>query len=228
MYNVTKLPTDQFGMLYRPSLNTMNPLYDNADYLYGTKNVPQEFSDRNHQVLLESFLSVRDHCPAILEIGVCRNGEKSSTHVFLENKLPDTVYLGVDIEDKSFLDNYDENIFTLKTDSANFDTVVGYLKSLDVDQIGYLLIDGWHSTNASFRDQRYCELLMPGGCLFMHDTSIHPCLCVWDGLDPDIFDKTKLFAELNDDYGCGIARLKPGKSFGEINKVADHEDTDSE
>lgn len=40
--------------------------------------------------------------------------QNSSTKVFLENKRPQDVYVGIDIEDKSSLNDLSRNIYTLQ------------------------------------------------------------------------------------------------------------------
>jgi predicted O-methyltransferase YrrM len=133
-----------------------------------------EFSDCNRASLLEHFLKVRDHCTSILEIGVCRNGSDSSTHVFLENKLNTTHYFGVDIEDKTFLDNADQNIHTIKTSSSNIEEIWTAMQDKGVTKIDFLFIDGWHTINQVKRDWEFTKFLSVNGIVGFHDTSCHP------------------------------------------------------
>ena len=108
--------------------------------VFGTYAGP-EFSECNRECLIESFSEIRDQCGVIVEIGVHRNGEQSSTECFLRNKNKDTLYLGVDIEDKSFLDNHGKNIHTIQSNSSNYDEIISYLSERGCDSIDYLFID---------------------------------------------------------------------------------------
>ena len=71
-------------------------------------------SDANQAALLEKFMSVRDNCRAILEIGVSREGPDSFTNIFLRNKKPETAYVGIDTEYKGFLNNDRERVYTIQ------------------------------------------------------------------------------------------------------------------
>ena len=133
-----------------------------------------EFSDANHRALQFAIDLCTPKAKTFLEIGVCRNGSKSSTHTILRN-LPDGgVYLGVDIEDKTFLDNSSKGIHTIKTSSSNYSEVVDRLKILGVEQLDFIFIDGWHSINQVLADWEYSNLLSEGGVVGFHDTTSHP------------------------------------------------------
>jgi len=134
-----------------------------------------EVTEANRNALNERFLRVRDNCPAILEIGVCRNGENSHTHIFLKNKNPDTIYVGIDLDDKSFLDRKDQKIFTIKNNSTNVNLNFKKMQEeFGVTQFGFIFIDGNHSINQVLADWEYTQWLMPGGIVGFHDTTHHP------------------------------------------------------
>lgn len=133
-----------------------------------------EFSDRNREELTKHFMKIKDNCEAILEIGVCRNNDRSSTYSFLNNKNDDTVYIGIDIQDKSFLNNEEKNIHTMKVNSSNFQDVINFAKSKGVEKFDFIFIDGWHSINQVIDDWRYTELLSEGGIVGFHDVTRHP------------------------------------------------------
>lgn len=133
-----------------------------------------EFTDCNRQNLLEHFLKVKDNCSAILEIGVCRNQEQSSSYVFLNNKLQETIYFGVDIEDKTFLDNAEQNVYTIKTSSSNIEEIWAEMQSKGVKQLDFIFIDGWHTINQVKRDWEFTRFLSPNGIVGFHDTASHP------------------------------------------------------
>lgn len=133
-----------------------------------------EFSECNRVQLLEKFLKVKDHAKAVLEIGVCRNGDQSSTHVFLQNKKPETVYVGIDLENKSFLHELGENIHTFAANSSDLESNMARVRELGVEQFDFILIDGHHSINQVYRDWEYTSWLAPGGIVAFHDTAEHP------------------------------------------------------
>lgn len=158
-------------------IRTENAAYNDQDlnfphpsYYHGQV----EFTEANQNSLLEYFLKVRDNCKAILEIGVCRNGQNSSTYVFLNNKLDNTKYVGIDLEDKSFLNNTEKNIYTIKDSSSNIESNIEKIKSLEINEFDFIFIDGWHSINQVLTDWEYTNLLSNKGIVGFHDVSCHP------------------------------------------------------
>jgi hypothetical protein len=134
-------------------------------------------SDCNLDNIRDYFLKIKDKCKCIVEIGVDCNGtstERTSTRIFLDNKLDDTIYFGVDIEDKSYLNDESKNIFTLKVDSSDIQSVIDFINSKGVSEIDFLFIDGWHSINQVMREWEYTKYLSDFGIVGFHDTSIHP------------------------------------------------------
>lgn len=160
--------------------------YDYVDYMSGhDPRIPrpegyiwppaEEMSQANRDYILDRFLRVKNNCRAILEIGVNRElNPKSSTSVFIENKLDSTLYIGVDFDDKSYLDSPAKNIFTIREESEkflqNFDTI----KKLGVQEFDFIFIDGNHSIHNVLLDWEYTALLSPIGIVGFHDTSQHP------------------------------------------------------
>jgi len=47
---------------------------------------PKEVTDCNRLALMQNFMTVRDNCNAILEIGIGRNREESFCYVFFNSK----------------------------------------------------------------------------------------------------------------------------------------------
>lgn len=133
-----------------------------------------EFTQENHKALQKAIDSCKTPPRTFLEIGVCRNGDGSSTHTIIKNIPKDGVYLGVDIKDKTYLNNPEKGINTIKTNSSNYDEVVSKLKSLGVDTIDFIFIDGWHSINQVLLDWEYTKILSNGGVVAFHDTNNHP------------------------------------------------------
>lgn len=168
----------------------------------------EEVTDCNRLALEEQFLKVRDNCKAILEIGIGRNGDKSFGHVFFSNKKDETVYVGLDIEDRSWLCDCGENVYTIQGDSSNYDEMVRIIKEqFNVDQFDFIFIDGLHSINQVLKDWEYTNLLSENGIVGLHDTSHHigPYLFIRN-LNKEKWDVVENACP--QDYGIGFARKK--------------------
>jgi cephalosporin hydroxylase len=171
----------------------------------------QEVTECNREALKQQFLKVKDNCKAILEIGIGRNGKDSFATVFFENKNNDTKYVGVDIEDRSWLVDYGENIFTIQGNSSNYDEIVEIVKDkFEIDEFDFIFIDGLHSLNQVLKDWEYTNLLSDTGIVGLHDTSHHigPYLFVRN-LDKDKWDVIENACPK--DYGIGFATKKNKK-----------------
>lgn len=178
-----------------------------------TTGVVQTMSVGNIENIKSSFDRVKETAKCILEIGVDANiGETdmTSSKFFITNKKDSTVYVGVDINPKSYLNNPDKNVFTLQTNSGNIEEVMAFIRSRGLESIDYLFIDGWHSINQCMIEWEYTKWLAPGGVVGFHDSKSHP--------GPHIFlnhlDATKwnvivdaCWSDKND-YGVGFAWLK--------------------
>lgn len=182
-----------FGAPYAEKLKIPNPY--------------QEFSPCNHENLVKAISACRVVPKFFLEIGVNRNGSYSSTQTIFNHIPQGGVYLGVDIDDRSYLNNPSKGIYTIKTSSSNFDLVSKMLKDLNVEFLDFILIDGWHSINQVLDDWEYTSLLSPDGVVAFHDTTAHP--------GPNAFinslntDKWEVFANCcPDDFGFGYCYLK--------------------
>ena len=168
-----------------------------------------EFSEWNASQLTKYFSKVSPHAKAILEIGVCRNDYKSSTWCFLNNKNKDTFYFGIDIEDKSFLDNEDDNIYTLRTSSSNIEEIMEFINSKGVFQFDFIFIDGWHSINQVLDDWKFSEYLAKNGIVGFHDTNHHPGPMLFvDNLDTEKFIVDKKCTTYIVDYGISFVSKK--------------------
>lgn len=173
---------------------------------YGKK---VELSDWNRSQLNKHFSKVSKHAKAILEIGVCRNDDKSSTWSFINNKRPDAFYFGVDIEDKSFLNNEENNVYTLKTSSSNFEEIMKFVNSKGIEKFDFIFIDGWHSINQVLDDWKFTEFLADGGVVGFHDTNCHPGPMLFvDNLNPDKYDIEKCCTTWMVDYGISFVSRK--------------------
>lgn len=168
----------------------------------------QEFSDCNRANLEQYFMRIRDNCRAILEIGVCRNGGDSSTHVFLNNKREDCVYVGIDLDDKSFLDNAERHIHTIKNTSSDIEGNMAKIREFGVDKFDFIFIDGWHSINQCYLDWEYTQWLSDLGIVGFHDVSCHPGPYAFiRALDTDKW--TVITNTCPDDWGIGFAWKNP-------------------
>lgn len=167
----------------------------------------KEVTHCNRYHLLEQFNKVRDNCKAILEIGIGRNAEESFAYVFFKNKKKDTVYIGLDLEDRTFLNDNDKNIYTILGNSSNYEENLRKFKDLGVDKFDFIFIDGWHSINQVLADWEYTNLLADGGIVGFHDTSCHPgpnnFVKALDVNKWDVFENC-----CPEDWGIGFARKK--------------------
>lgn len=142
-----------------------------------TDNYFISMSPCNMKSLKDYFYLIKNKAKCILEIGVdsnCVKTEMSSTNVFLNNKNKDTYYFGLDIEDKSYLNDEKNNVFTIKEDASNIDNVMNIIRSRGIEKIDFLFIDGWHSINQVMREWEYTRWLSDFAIVGFHDTAIHP------------------------------------------------------
>jgi predicted O-methyltransferase YrrM len=172
----------------------------------------EDFSVHNQMSLLPRFLSIKENCRCIVEIGVSRSKRfnNTSTSIFLNNKRDDTHYLGIDIEDKTYLNNIDLNINTIQTRSEHIDVVMEKLNSMGVDRIDFLFIDGWHSINQVLAEWEYTKLLSDTGVVGFHDTAYHPGPHFFiNNLNQDKWNvMSNACADIINDYGIGFAWKK--------------------
>jgi hypothetical protein len=178
----------------------------------GISNGVQEFSIDNQAILSKHFndLLLRKDKINIVEIGVNRNPYNiSSTSIFLDGKRKDDIYVGIDIEDKSFLNDVNNNVFTIKSPSQNISNIFNKLNDYGIGEIDLLMIDGWHSINQIYLEWCfYTKLLSENGIVVIHDTNAHlgPYFLV-KSIDTDIYDVYKYVNDVQD-YGISVAIKK--------------------
>ena len=138
--------------------------------------VPYSISECNMQHIKEQFGKIKDQSKFILEIGVTSetNFVSSSTRVFKENKNSDTIYLGLDIDDRSYLLDPSNNFYTLAQRAENYSVVENFMLEHNLDKIDFLFIDGWHSINQVLLEWEYTKYLSDFGIVGFHDTAYHP------------------------------------------------------
>lgn len=211
--NVESFPTDIVGLscVYKMSTDDLNtqdyPWYPTG----GCGNGHREFTVDDQKVVktyLDLMISLKEKIN-ILEIGVHRNTfDESSTSVFLNNKRKGDVYVGIDIADKSFLDNMETNVHTICTDSTNVDQNVQIIKDLGINEIDILMIDGYHSIDTVYSDWKYTSILSKDGIILMHDTNVHPGpYFLMKSIDYDKYHVKKYFYDIRD-WGIGVAIRK--------------------
>lgn len=223
MYNSVAVPTDIFGLKYRPHIiGTLAPNHhinpDDIDQSQPVWDIRREhdpvddyeFSFCNRETLKEQFNLVRDTAKLILEIGVHRagiNDTRTSTYALLTEKRSETIYIGVDTEDRSFLCNIGPNIHTLQCGSQEHGKILAKIIELGVDPLfDFIFIDGWHSVNQCMEDWKYVQFLRIGGIVGMHDTNGHPGpVLLFDAIDESKFEKQK-YCVNGQDFGIAFAR----------------------
>lgn len=206
-YNFIKEPTIIDGLSYIPKLIDYSMDADSApcgDPFYGSPE--NEVSDAEREEL-RKITSQLLHTPInIMEIGINRNGTRSFTHVLL-NKHVESKYLGIDIDDRSSLNNPPSNIHTLRTDSANQELIRQTLNQLGMKELSILFIDGWHSVNMCINDWKYSDLVVPGGYVIFHDVHMHPGPNVFmDAIDPKKYSVSIPLKNQPGHYSIGIAK----------------------
>ncbi len=208
---LTKKSSDLYGLKYLPSLH---PHFDDhadciEEFMESKRlQIKQEFSDYDKNILLKHLNKIKNYAKCILEIGVNRNPyHQSSTEVILNNKNKETIYIGIDIKDKSFLNDPENNIHTIKSSSSNHHLVYKLMDKYNVHEIDFILIDGLHSVNQVLEDWKYVKRLSQNGIIMMHDISVHPGPnTVFNAIDANLFFKIKY--EKKDDWGVGIIQHK--------------------
>lgn len=154
----------------------------------------------------------------IVEIGVNVGDKKGNVDVFhprwpsftsslVTSKHDDVAYVGIDIDDKSYMDDAAKGIFTIACDSRNREAVHAFLDSLGIETIDLLLIDGYHSLNVMLNDWMFASRLDDDGVVLIHDT-MHPGPWIVSRIiDREMFDVDEPFAAY-DEHGFYVVRRK--------------------
>jgi hypothetical protein len=194
---ISQRPTVIYGLKYAPSLQPH--VDDNQDTpAWGWPTGP-EISDCNLLVVGQVLSRLGQNCKNIMEIGVDRNGEKSISRVLLSLRPDGCKYLGVDLDDKSYMNDTSNNIWTIQSNSHDQHKIRKKIDSIGMEKIDLLMIDGWHSVNTCINDWCYADLLSENGCIILHDTNAHPgCICLFHAVDENVFEKTRHCTDMND------------------------------
>jgi Cephalosporin hydroxylase len=201
---IKQLPTEIQGLKYFPSLEP-EISNDQDQPAFGWVS-SEEISDDNLRVMRDVVSSLGADLHAAMEIGVNRNGERSMSRVIMDDRPAGSFYLGIDIEDKSYLNDPSTNTHTLQCSSGEQAVIRTLLKAMRIEQLDLLMIDGWHSVNMTVNDWRYAELVRPGGYVVLHDTNSHPgCVATFEAVDEALWEKQRFSIDKND---FGIATFK--------------------
>lgn len=130
------------------------------------------FSERNKLALLERFLHVKDRGTAILELGVCQHGVDSSTYVFLNNKKQRTYYIGIDDEDRSWLNDPVKNIYTIKNSKNNIENNMQIFANLGITSFNFIFINACSNIDEIQALWKYTNWLAPVGFVGFHNTGV--------------------------------------------------------
>ena len=134
---INKLPSPYYFCDYTPSFKRIE---DNTkdfidDFVPLTRPVANEMSNMNLNVLLQHLIGLGDTCKFIVEIGVMRDRNKQNTTLqFLKQKVKDCIYLGIDIEDRSYILSLADNVHFLRTDSGDLNKIVNYINTYEPNQ----------------------------------------------------------------------------------------------
>jgi hypothetical protein len=154
-------------------IRTGDPELDDKDGPFSLEG--RQWSDINElagvELARQKFMSIRDNVTSILEIGVNQYG---FTRTWLDNKGANTTYVGIDIGDRSYLNDPAKLTWTIEDTSSNYAENVAKFNNFGVTEFDFIYIDGWHSINQVLADWEYTNLLKPGGVVGFHDTNYHP------------------------------------------------------
>lgn len=204
---IVKQPTDVWGLKFFPSCHEFMSNDDEYPRIIIGENNLAEVSDCNREVVRNVLKSFGNDINTIMEIGVNRNDLRSLSQILINEKPDHCKYLGVDLDDKSYLNDHSKNVYTLKSNSADQDNVRNYLQFIGVKKLDILFIDGWHSVNMTVNDWKYADLLSENGVVIIHDTNYHPGdVAIIEAIDTDLFD-VKMFC-LGNDMGISTATRK--------------------
>lgn len=204
-FHIKPKTTNVDGLRFFPS---MEPDIDNDQDMppYGWVS-SVEVTDCNLAVVQSVIDELGSNLKASMEIGVNRNGERSMSRIIMDKRPKGSFYLGVDIEDKSYLDDPSSNTWTIKANSHDQETIRGFIASKGVKQIDLLFIDGWHSINTCVNDWRYTDLLSPHGVVILHDTNSHPGpIGLFEAINEDLYMKERHCPE--NDFGIAVVRRR--------------------
>jgi hypothetical protein len=201
--HITPRSTISYGLDFFPSLEPH--CSNDQDAPNWGWPVGPEISDCNLMVVRDVLSRLGSKCQAIMEIGVHRNAERSITNVLMDNRPMGSYYIGVDLDDKSHLDDVLSNTHTIRSHSHDQALIRARLAELGIEKLDIIMIDGWHSVNTCVNDWQYVDILSDHGVVILHDTNAHPGpIALYHAVSCSLFDKTLHCTSLDD---MGIATL---------------------
>lgn len=214
-YIVTKHGDDiPWGLSYRPEITNYSNSVDvpnTSDWGNISFFIDYSFSALDRSILESILCSLTQSPKVIVEIGVnqIRTDQltpTTSTFVFLKNKHEHDVYVGVDIEDKSYLHSIAPNVYTIKTSSSETELIANFVETkASRKSIDLLFIDGDHSMKQVLDDWKLSKYVPIGGKVVFHDTNFHPgSSVILDAIDRKHFDVVKFFSSYTD-FGIAVA-----------------------
>ena len=203
---IKQRPTSIAGLKYFPDLEP-EVSNDRDAPLHDRWLSPVEVTDCNLAVVQDVMRELGDRLLAALEIGVNRNGERSMSRVIMDQRPAGSFYLGVDIDDKSYLDDESTNTWTIRCSSSDRYRVLDKMRERGVGLLDLIMIDGWHSVNQCVNDWQYTERLTDHGVVILHDTNSHPgCVALLEAIDDKLWTKQRLC--IGADYGISVIRRR--------------------
>ena len=204
---ITKTPTDIYGLTHRPSLEPH--ISNDTDWLGAPDPEPPfHFTPLDHEALTYAYNKLTVPPKLIVEIGVNRSEsyEISSTSTLLKLKSKECMYIGIDLDDKSAINNFENNVFTLRNNSIEHEKLYQLMNWHNHKQIDFMFVDGWHSVNQIIGEWKYWEKMIPNGVMAFHDTNYHPGpVALLDAIDTSIFS-VELFGRGEADWGVGVVQ----------------------
>ena len=158
------------GLSHLPSFKNESDNDIDWPWFVVSNKISTEISDANKEALDDIIRKV--NVKNVIEIGIARNNARSFTTQLLYAKKG--IYCGIDIEDKTFLNDSLNRVYTIRANSHDQSTIRSYLNTIGLEKCSVLFIDGWHSVNTVINDWKYTDLLDDNGVVIFHDSNYHP------------------------------------------------------
>lgn len=196
--------TEIYGLSYEPSFEQEEN--NKKEFLEGQICLINVHLSECNIDILRNYIKLPSSLH-VMEIGVEKE-HPSFLSIFRDNRIVNSKYLGVDIEDKSGHNRPNENILTIKSNSSNFEYVSKYISEHLNNKIDLLFIDGYHSVNQIIDDWKYVKFLSKKGVVILHDTNFHPGpVLLFDTINENIFYKEKKCIS-KEDWGMSVITRK--------------------
>jgi hypothetical protein len=197
-----KNPSNINGLSYLPSFkNESDNDVDWPRWFDVSNEILTEISDANKEALDDILSKV--NVKNVIEIGIARNGARSFTTQLIYAKKG--IYCGIDIEDKTFLNDGLNRVYTIRNNSHDQSTIRFHLNGIGLKKCSVLFIDGWHSVNTVINDWKYTDLLDDKGVVIFHDTNYHPGpKLIVDAIDRSMYRVVK-YCDGGFDWGISAA-----------------------